>query len=76
LCRVSPEGDRKLAEKFGGLPDEHGRLVTALWMMTHGTAMLLIAKTILPKDAEEARAVFTASVTALLRQAAHGGGGP
>jgi hypothetical protein len=38
-------------------------------MLVHGAAMLLIAKTILPKDAAAARAVFTASVATLLREA-------
>jgi hypothetical protein len=37
-------------------------------MLVHGAAMLLIAKTILPKDAAAARAVFTASVATLLRE--------
>lgn len=60
---------QKVAEKFGGSPGEHEGLVTALWMVSHGAAMLLIAKTILPEDAEEARAVFKAAVAALLRQA-------
>jgi len=59
---------QKVAEKFGGAPGEHEGLVTALWMVSHGAAMLLIAKTIPPKDAEEARAVFKAAVAALLRQ--------
>lgn len=74
-ARVKPVGrpardamKRKLAEKFGGAPVEHERLITALWMMAHGAAMLLIAKTILPKDAAQARAVFTASVGALLQK--------
>jgi AcrR family transcriptional regulator len=58
---------QKVAEKLGGSPDDHEGLVTALWMMTHGAAMLLIAKTILPRDAAEARAVFKASVAALLQ---------
>ncbi len=60
---------QKVAEKFGGSPGEHEGLVTALWMVSHGAAMLLIAKTILPEDAKEARAVFKAAVAALLRQA-------
>jgi hypothetical protein len=60
---------QKVAEKLGGSPDEHEGLVTALWMMTHGAAMLLIAKTILPQDAAEAREVFKAWVAALLRTA-------
>jgi hypothetical protein len=60
---------RKLAEKLGGSPNHHIRLVLALWMLAHGAAMLLIAKTILPKDAAAARAVFTASVRTLLQPA-------
>jgi AcrR family transcriptional regulator len=57
---------RKVAEKLGGAPDEHEGVVIALRMLVHGAAMLLIAKAILPEDAEEARTVFTASVAALL----------
>lgn len=60
---------RKLAEKLGGAPGDHERLLTALWMVGHGAAMLLIAKTLLPKDLANARAVFTESVAALLRSA-------
>jgi AcrR family transcriptional regulator len=63
---------QKVAEKLGGSPEEHEGLVTALWMMTHGAAMLLIAKTILPQDAAEARAVFRETVGALLRSAEGG----
>jgi len=58
---------RKLAEKLGGSAEDHGKLAWALFMIVHGAAMLLIAKTILPKDADQARAVFTASVAALIR---------
>lgn len=59
---------RKLKEELGESPDHYERLLVALWMVAHGAAMLLIAKSIPPKDAAEARAVFTASVAALLRQ--------
>ncbi len=59
---------RKLTENFGETPDQHERLLTALWMTVHGAAMLLISKTIEPQDAENARVIFTASVAALLRQ--------
>jgi AcrR family transcriptional regulator len=58
---------QKLAEKFGGAPEDYVRLTTSLWMLCHGAAMLIIAKTILPQDAEEARTIFTASVAALLK---------
>jgi AcrR family transcriptional regulator len=60
---------RKLTETLGGSPGDHERVLTAMWMMVHGAAILLIEKTILPKDAEGARSVFTAAVGALLRQA-------
>jgi AcrR family transcriptional regulator len=60
---------RKLTERFGESTDDHERLLTALWMVGHGAAMLLIAKTILPEDAAEARSVFTAAVAAVLRRA-------
>lgn len=59
---------RKLAERLGGSPDDYAGLTLALWMMAHGAAMLLIAKTILPKDLKTARAAFTNSVRALLPQ--------
>ncbi len=57
---------RKLREKLGGAHDDHERLLTALWMVVHGAALLLIGKLILPKEAAEARAVFTETVGALL----------
>ena len=59
---------QKLAEKFGGAPPDHERLNRSLWMLAHGAAMLIIAKTILPQDVRETRAIFSASVAALLRQ--------
>jgi AcrR family transcriptional regulator len=58
---------RKLAEKFGGSPEDHESMLTALWMATHGAAMLLVAKTIPPKNAAAARAVFTELVGMMLR---------
>jgi AcrR family transcriptional regulator len=59
---------RKLMERLGPSPDDHEALLIALWMVVHGTAMLLIAKTIVPKDAAAARAVFTALVARLLQE--------
>jgi AcrR family transcriptional regulator len=58
---------RKLAEKFGGSPDDHESILTALWMAAHGAAMLMVAKTIPPKDTAAARAVFTELVGMMLR---------
>jgi Tetracyclin repressor-like, C-terminal domain len=57
---------RKLAEEFGGSPEDHTQLTLALWMLAHGAAMLIIGKTVLPSDVEAARAVFSKSVKALL----------
>jgi AcrR family transcriptional regulator len=72
-ARVKPVGQpardvmrRKLAEKLGGTAADHESLQTALWMVAHGAAMLLIAKTILPKDVAKARVVFAETVAALL----------
>jgi AcrR family transcriptional regulator len=58
---------RKLAERFGGSLDDHESILTALWMATHGAAMLMVAKTIPPKDAAPARAVFTELIAVVLR---------
>jgi AcrR family transcriptional regulator len=61
--------NRKLAEKLGGAPDDHTRLALALWMLAHGTVMLLIGKTL--HDFEPGvRSVFSAAVEALLRESA------
>jgi AcrR family transcriptional regulator len=57
---------RKLTERLGGVPADHERLLTALWMVVHGAAMLLIGKLILPGEEAEARAVFRKTVAELL----------
>ena len=58
---------RKLAAQIGGSPDDHARLTLAVWALVHGTALLLIAKTIHPEHAEEMRSACRASVKILLR---------
>jgi AcrR family transcriptional regulator len=60
----------KLASTLGGSPADHENLTMALWMLAHGAAMLLIAKSITPKNAKAARAIFSRSVRALLNDAA------
>lgn len=60
---------RKLQERFGASLHNHEALLTALWMLTHGAAMLLISKSILPQDAPAARTAFIQSVAALLKDA-------
>jgi AcrR family transcriptional regulator len=59
---------QKLAEKFGGEPEDYVRLNTSLWMLCHGAVMLMIGKTILPKEVEESRSILTASVAELLKR--------
>ncbi|MFZ1009461.1 MAG: helix-turn-helix domain-containing protein [Candidatus Sulfotelmatobacter sp.] len=58
---------RKLLARLGPVPDNHEDLLMALWMVLHGTAMLLIEKKIGPKEAAEARRVCTALVARLLQ---------
>jgi AcrR family transcriptional regulator len=60
---------RKLVAKLGGSASDHEHVLTSLWMVAHGAAMLLISKIILPKDAAGARVVFTKAVAALIRHA-------
>jgi len=58
---------RKLAERLGGVPDDHTRLALALWMLCHGVVMLTIGKSL--RDFEPGvREVFTAALAALLRE--------
>ena len=57
----------KLAGQLGGSPDDYTRLSLALWALLHGTAMLLIRKTIPPHFAAEMRDVCRVSVKTLLR---------
>ena len=61
---------RKLQEELGDSPDRHEALVVALWMVTHGTATLLISKSILPENAAAARTAFREAVRTMLRHAA------
>jgi len=59
---------RKLTEKLGGKAGDHEDLLTALWMVVHGAAMLMIERLILPEEEAQARKVFTETVAALLGQ--------
>ncbi len=59
---------RKLAATLGKERDGHERTLLALWMLGHGAAMLMIGKSLEADEAAQARAVFTRSVRALLRE--------
>jgi AcrR family transcriptional regulator len=61
---------RKLAERLGGGPDDHTSVALALWMLAHGTVMLMIGKSLLDFE-PGVRSVFSAAVKALLRESAN-----
>jgi len=58
----------KLAAQLGGTPDDYVDLVLALWALLHGTAMLLIAKTIQPQQTEKMRSACRRALATLLRE--------
>jgi AcrR family transcriptional regulator len=58
--------ERRLAERFGGQPDDHTRLALALWALLHGNTMLLLSKSIPEGHEEELRSACRAAVKALL----------
>jgi hypothetical protein len=61
--------EQLLAEDFGGKPEEHTDTALILWALLHGTAMLLLSKSI-PEGHEEAmRAACRAGVRAVLAAA-------
>ncbi len=62
--------ENKLVERLGGTAADHTRLSLALWMMAHGTAMLLISRAIPAGHVAELRSVFTAAVEALINSSA------
>lgn len=61
--------EAKLAERLGGSPEDHTRLSLALWAITHGTAMILISKSIPAEHASELRSVLSSAVKAMIRNA-------
>jgi AcrR family transcriptional regulator len=61
--------EAKLAQRLGGSPSDHTRLSLALWVLSHGTAMILISESIPPEHVPELRSVFTASVAAMIQNA-------
>lgn len=61
---------QKSAEWLGGTPEDHNRLVLALWCLVHGAAMLLITKTVPRGSEREMRAGFARAVETLIREEA------
>jgi len=62
---------KRAAEWLGGAPEDHVKLVLALFALIHGTAMLLISGAVMPENQARMRATFTASVPVLLKHAAN-----
>lgn len=60
----------KLCERFGGSHADHSRLSLALWMVSHGTAMILISKAIPEEHVAELRRAFASAVNTMLDQGA------
>jgi AcrR family transcriptional regulator len=62
--------ERLLAKQLGGHPEDHTKLTLELWALLHGTAMLLLSKSIPEEHEEELREACQAGVRTLLGSAA------
>ena len=60
-----------LAQRLGGRPDQYTHLALALWATLHGTAMLLLSKSIPEGHEEELRLACRSAVKVLLESANH-----
>jgi AcrR family transcriptional regulator len=61
---------RKLADEIGGSAGDHMHLTLAIFALLHGTAMLVIAKTVQPEHAPEMRTACRTAIATLMRCAA------
>jgi AcrR family transcriptional regulator len=61
--------EAQLAKRLGGSPDDHTQLALALWATVHGTAMLLLSKSIPEGHEAELRSACRAAVKALIEGA-------
>jgi AcrR family transcriptional regulator len=59
----------QLAKRLGGSPDDHTRLALALWATLHGTAMLLLSKSVPEGHAAELRSASRVAVKTLIEGA-------
>ena len=62
----------RLAERLGGLPEDHTRLALALWASAHGTIMLLLTKAIPEGYEAELLSGFRETVKTLIGAASNG----
>jgi AcrR family transcriptional regulator len=63
---------QRSAEWLGGAPDDHTRLVLALWPLVHGTGTLLSSKTVPAQHEAELRSVFADVIGLVLANASAG----
>jgi AcrR family transcriptional regulator len=61
--------EAKLAVHLGGSPEDYSQLSLALWALCHGTAMILISKSIPPEHAPQLRAAFCDAMRTMIRNA-------
>ena len=61
--------EQLLARKLGGAPEDHTRLALALWALLHGTAMMLLNRSIPEGHEDELRIACRAGVKILLGKA-------
>ena len=61
--------EQLLARKLGGAPEDHTRLALALWALLHGTAMMLLNRSIPEGHEDELRIACRAGVKTLLGKA-------
>jgi AcrR family transcriptional regulator len=61
--------EQLLAKHMGGTPDDHTQLALTLWALLHGTAMMLLSRSIPEGHEEELRSACRAGVKSLLGKA-------
>jgi len=62
--------EKMAARQLGGVPEDYSRFVLAAWSMVHGTASLLLTKSIPEGHEEELRETCRLAVKALIHEAA------
>jgi len=60
---------QRLAERLGGSPEDHTQVALAMWATLHGTAELLLSKSIPDGHQDELRAACRVAVTTLIEGA-------
>ncbi|HYM75780.1 MAG TPA: TetR/AcrR family transcriptional regulator [Candidatus Dormibacteraeota bacterium] len=61
--------EKMAARELGGAPEDYARFVLVLWSMLHGTAALLLTKSIPEGHEEELRSACRAGIKALIGRA-------